>query len=517
VTTTAEVLSSLRFGHVVAERDSELKKVFVQTGDFKALQSGDYDLITGVKGAGKSALLIMLLDHGAAADNVIIAPAQNVSGQSVYGLDLPSDRVLLTSDEYFQGRWMLHAYLVAATHLVNLHKSDRRLDGLRAVLKSQGLDVDIAKPRELWRLASLRSLTGTAFTTHGATSDLPLSQDPVEPEVIRDLLFTALDLLDVEIWVAYDRLDDVLAFDPDRERAMLRGLLAAMVSLASSSPRFHVKAFMRHDLFDRVTEEKSVRNVDQLSRLRLRWNTQAVMRLIAARAVRSPFALEAFGVRAQQDAADLSKSDVEKIWLALLWIRFRDVPEDHPERHFVGFLRRVADGSGEFNPRVLLSFFALMARIQASIDEENPHELPSSSPLIGDSAAQRAIVDLSDARLNQYIFAEFQHLKEYTLALVEKANAFSSKAELLGALGLENNRRSSEIVREMVGCGLLATGEGAFPYSVAKLYKPALRSRQPRQSPPGSAQKPSADAVESHPMPAVTPSDVARLTARFRH
>ena len=514
MTTTSEVLHSLRFGHSVAERDSVLKSAFVQTADFKALQSGQYDLITGVKGSGKSALMIMLIEEGAFDTEIIIAPAQNVNGESVYGGDLPEDRQLLTSDEYFRERWMIHAYSVAAAHLLRVMPDDLRLNDLRIAVMGIGLDPEKDKPKDLWRKVSQWNLTGTAFTPlpkpeTGATIS---KGAPLDGDSLRDLLFNALEQTEREIWVAYDRLDDVLAFDPERERAMLRGLLAAMVSLASSSPRFHVKAFMRHDLFDRVTEERPVRNVDQLARLRLRWNTPAVMRLIAARVVRSPHAAEAFDVEADQDPSLLSKEDVDKIWLALLWKRTHLGSDEHPDRHFVGFLQGLADGSGQFNPRVLLAFFSLMARLQAASDEESDRQLPASRPLIQDSAAQKALVDVSDARLNQYIYAEFQHLKPYVRSLVEKPNAFRSKGELLQALGLRDEPRSTEIIRELVGCGLLATGEKSFAYSIAKLYKPALRSQKPRSS--------SAFVTVDSPRPSaavhITPRDLRNLMRHSR-
>ena len=485
MTTTSEVLRSLRFGHVAAEKDAALKQTFVPTSDFRSIQSGTYDLVTGVKGAGKSALLIMLLEQGAESSDVLIVPAQNVDDQSYYEDDLPEDRSLLTSDKYFHERWMLHAYSLGALKLLREYGGDNRLKRLKEIALDFGLDPATSSSASTWSRSNLLKVTGTSYSYRGKTTyEQPISSDLIDsetglaPAILRNALFHALEQVGRELWVVYDRLDDVILFDPERERAMLRGLLAAMVSLGSSSSRFHVKAFMRHDLFDRVTAERPVRNVDQLARLRLRWNALTIMSLVAARAAQSDHALEAFGIPAKRSISELTQSDIAHIWLKLLYARTHDGSTAHPDRHFIKFLRQVNDSSRQFNPRVILSYFNHMARLQADVDDGRPTALPTERPLITDTAAQRARVDLSEERMTQYVFAEFQHVKEATLALVEKPNAFSTYAELLGALGLPDDVDSMKIVREMVARGVLSQGDEGNAYAVAKLYKPFLRSKQ---------------------------------------
>lgn len=507
--TLSEFLNSIDFGHETAERDASLAQVFVQTQDFRTLRTGKSDLVTGVKGSGKSALYLMLLANGADRP-VHLVPAQNQRGPLVFADDLPSDRLELVSDEYFKRRWTANALALAVNRLLAEHPEDKRLVPLRTTAHSHGLLLDGADEAAAWERAGKLRLWGSAFT---AVPGPPRAESPVvETRHLRPVMAALADALErtrAEVWVLYDRLDDILVYDPARERAMLRGLLQAVVSLASLSPQFKIKAFLRHDLLDRVTQEQPVRNIDQLSRQRIRWNARAMMRLGANRILATPNAGHALGLEVSSPPTD---DDVDRIWIKVVqvpqtWKRFGSAPE----RVFHHLFAQTVDSSGEYNPRVVITYLSRLADEQAALSENDTRALPlpDTERLITHAAMVKAVSNLSHWRMQSYLYAEFQHLRIYIDRLRDQANRFANRDALLQALKLDNSPDATEILRELCACGLLAHKPSTDEYFVSKLYKAALVSKNyVYQSTPA---QPRAEASRQAP----SPEDLRRLGERF--
>src|SRR5665647_514188 len=82
-----DLLRDIDLGDDAAENDSVLDRAFVQTHVFNRLLQGQIDLVTGLKGTGKSALYRMIVEHSARfpeLNDVRVVPAVNPIGNPVF-------------------------------------------------------------------------------------------------------------------------------------------------------------------------------------------------------------------------------------------------------------------------------------------------------------------------------------------------------------------------------------------------------------------------------------------------
>jgi len=83
-----ELLSSIRFGARVAENErKELLAYFVETYQWKRMLRGEVDIVYGAKGAGKSAIYLLMetvRDMFEQEDRTIIIPAENYVGTPAF-------------------------------------------------------------------------------------------------------------------------------------------------------------------------------------------------------------------------------------------------------------------------------------------------------------------------------------------------------------------------------------------------------------------------------------------------
>lgn len=81
------MLQDLEFGSQVAEDEFErIKSYFVETEHWRALARDRVDIVYGYKGAGKSALYLLLNEHSDTfeSDGIQIVPAENPRGDTVF-------------------------------------------------------------------------------------------------------------------------------------------------------------------------------------------------------------------------------------------------------------------------------------------------------------------------------------------------------------------------------------------------------------------------------------------------
>lgn len=82
-----DVLHDLSFGNQIAEEEKDtLKDYFVQTSSWQKILRGEIDVIYGPKGAGKSAIYVLVQDY---VDylfdkNVFLVSAENIRGDPAF-------------------------------------------------------------------------------------------------------------------------------------------------------------------------------------------------------------------------------------------------------------------------------------------------------------------------------------------------------------------------------------------------------------------------------------------------
>ena len=485
------ILQQTRFGSDAAENDDELTKYFVETSSFADIVADQADLILGPKGSGKSAIFRVLANPDVVIsqlnDNDIV-PAFNVQGAPLFQKlleDAPD-----ASETQLRAAWWTYILGLVGNHLIDTYGpgSSEPAERLRATLEAFGLRRSEDRPRSLWKVVvdGLRRLVrlegGLTFNEQGfplisgaADFQPELEEDTdhrqtVSFEELLTLEIAVLDELQRRVWVVFDRLDEAFIGNPDVERGALRGLLRAHLDISSFGPRLRTKLFLRTDIFDRITEKEAFVNLTHIRTLRISWDDATLEDLVARRALESQHFREAFGLEASKTTSPKQRKEV----LRALFPEQVDVGSNKPEA-FSWVLRRMTDGTGQRNPRNVITFLRAGRERELQIcDREDPDtsDRNHAGALLSRPALRDAWPDVSRARLEDTLFAEFAPLRIW----IEKfrgVKATHDRETLTQILELPpNSAEFDEIVSSLVYAGFLA--EQPARYSVPFLYRPAL-------------------------------------------
>ncbi|WP_157581438.1 P-loop ATPase, Sll1717 family [Phycicoccus sp. Root563] len=465
--TYSELLLSIDLGDEVAEVDPALAESFVRTADFDEFLSGRCDLITGIKGSGKSALLLM----GAKAPppRVDICHAQPSRGPVIYETDVPGQLTGDALEDYYLERWVLHTALTAAYFLLRLGECS----AVHAELVRAGLPTDSQESEVAIWVSSGRIMRDVNINNIQFAQSLIRE---IDEQLVRN---------DRSIWVAYDRLDDVTFAKPQLEQTVLRGLLRAHIYLARVSARLKSKMFLRSDILDRATLGAGLRNLDKVPVLRLNMNAHDMSLLIARRFMRSERFNEILGEESHQH--DLGEETLPAV-MAHILPKERLNSNNKRRPNFLdvygAYFYDTTDGSGKFAARNVLAYLRLAIVQQRRICEDGRiAHLPHSGPVLSNKALHAAWVQLSENRLHSYVYAEFPSTRNFVERLEYGPYRYGSIRDLgKRFFGDTDSMRETRTVVDMLKyCGVL--GESGQSFSVGRVYRPALRCRDtPRPS-----------------------------------
>ena len=463
-----ELLQSINLGDEVAERDPALEKTFIATADFHELLSDRCDVVTGVKGSGKSALFLRALDSP--PQRVVMLPAQQVRGGAVvYETASPWDPAE-PSEAHLRDRWTLHAALLTAAKVSTIdHAYHSHLSGL---LQPWGVESPSANdPNATW-VASSRLMAQPGFDARGTADGL--LKDAAE----------RLERANTSLWLMYDRLDDVFSTSADLERTVLRALLLAHIHIARFGPNLKTKLFLRNDLLDRVTHEAGLRNLDKVQILRLNMNARDMCQLIAKRLLLSRQIRE----YSRTASVSIQRDDgLERVMTALFPARSIDSRRSRTFQDRYGqIFMNTTDASGKYSPRNVLAYLRLALFAQRRIAEREGLIDPAR-PLLSSKALDSAWFELGEQRLRSYVFAEFPSLRPFIEQLSDGPTDYDSFHELKAALfdASLDAQEARVVIDSLKYCGLLYEKNGGF--GVGRLYRPPLRLGRRRRARPAES------------------------------
>ncbi|WP_152520578.1 P-loop ATPase, Sll1717 family [Sphingobium sp. HDIP04] len=167
------LLKSLSFGSQVAEEEvSSLQDYFVQTDQWGRISDGNIDIVRGEKGAGKSAIYLLLNKNKEALfdKNVLVVSGERPRGTTVFK-DLISDPP--ASEREFIILWKLYI-LVIICHEIRGFGIEKGLGSIFGALEDVGL-----LERELNLSGLLRSAQSLARRLLGSKPELGFEVDPI--------------------------------------------------------------------------------------------------------------------------------------------------------------------------------------------------------------------------------------------------------------------------------------------------------------------------------------------------
>ncbi len=429
----AAVLQALSFGHRVAEEEGQnLTRYFVETDQWRRLLSGSVDIVYGAKGAGKSALYSLLLARRDElfSRSVVVTTAENPRGTPAFR-DIVADPP--ASEDQFRGLWKLYFLSLLSDVLEEFGVDGPQASELKRVLEREGLR---KKDRSLaGLLRSVRdyvrahlvlcALEGglTVDPVSGLPSGLtgkivfrePSSEERTAGFYSVDQLLTSVDSIlgsqGTNVWILLDRLDVAFAESPALEERALRALFRVYLDMLGLS-HVHLKIFLRTDVWSRITQS-GFREASHITRsLTIRWDRPTLLNLVVSRAIQNESVRGYYGVSRDDVLASVS---AQEDFFYGMCPRQIDIGPSKLQT-FDWLLSRTRDGTKQTAPRELIHLLNSLREVQVRRVVVGDAE-PEGKELFARASFKEALSEVSSARVEQTLFAEYPWLKERISAL----------------------------------------------------------------------------------------------------
>lgn len=491
-----DLLKQMSFCVQVAEDEvSELASYFVETNQWAKIAKGEIDIVRGEKGSGKSAIYSLLMNKsGDFFDNgIILVAAENPRGATVFK-DLITNPP--TTEYEFIALWKIYAVTIIAQQLKEYDVRGTNADKVYRTLEDAGL---LEKNFSLAGLLHsalnyVRRIVKAELVEGGLLLD-PVTQMPSgvtgkivlrEPSsalkangfITIDSLFSylndALYDMNLKVWVLLDRLDVAFVENHALEANALRALIRAYADVRHRD-QISLKIFLREDIWKRITKD-GLREASHLIRyVILDWTQPALLNLIMRRLLNNNAIIAEFGI--DRNAVLQDAGEQEKLFYRLFPPQVEQGPQKAPI--FKWLVTRCADGTDKTAPRELIHL------LNCILEQEVKRLEQGGAPTEGEQLFDRSVFKLalptvSDARLNQYLYAEYPK-ERFFVAKLEGQKAEQIPETLFILWGIDKDSALAK-AKELVELGFFVQREAknSPTFWVPFLYRDALHLVQGR-------------------------------------
>ncbi len=489
-----DVLRATSFGARVAEEEAgELARYFVETEQWRTIFAGDVDIVYGSKGSGKSALYSLLVNRGDELFDrgIILKPAEKPRGTPAFK-DLVSDPP--TTELEFVSLWKLYTLSLIGEVLNDYSASTVEGRQVLTALRETGLlrgtrsltsllnDVlryvrNAAQSASLEGTVSMNPTTGAPIVTGKITLREPSPTDASRGFVSLDRLFeladSALIQLPAAVWVLLDRLDVAFAETQPLEENALRALFNVYLGILDHKS-IRLKIFLRSDIWKRITE-RGFREASHITRYTtIRWDAPSLLYLVTRRALQNDAIISFYGI---DPAMVLQSTEEQRGFFYRMFPAQVDVGSRQP-RTFEWMLSRTEDGTGQNAPRELIHLLNATRSEQLRLLDLGSEAEPEGEQLFSRSAIKQALPEVSKARLEQTLLAEYPGLRESLIRLTRQKTR-QTPGSLAEIWGIPQNGALA-LAQQLVEVGffeLQGTRE-APEFWVPFLYRDALEMIQ---------------------------------------
>lgn len=476
-----ELLKKLNLGNSVAEYDKNLSDYFISTNYVEELINNNYDIIKGVKGSGKTAILVALSKNQPKYEqlqNVILVEAINLKG------DPDFKRAFEEISETVEEQKLIDSWKIYIINLIwkkvvdtlsGYEKLDKYLKECNLITNESGFLAKI-----LYAFHRVVPKFSNTFNTDGsvtqsvelAKSDIKDQKCSINKIIDFNYIFSTIDKIlqnnDCNIWVMIDRLDDAFPDQTTKSILSLKSLLYSYKDI-SVYDNFKVKVFMRDDIYKNITQKgfTSLTHVASKSLTSIKWDKNKLEQLLIERLLfNEEFKkyLDDKGV----NYAELNE-DCRNSILKVLFREQVDIGEKNPDT--MGWIiNHITDGLNIFTPRDLISIVDKARQYQ--IDEWKLNNKSSEETyLIGASALRLAYADISKEKLETQLYAEYPNLRRF----IEKFK--DSKAEHNEeSLKLILGRRWKWTTKKLVDIGFIEEKQNTW--KIPFIYREGLKISQ---------------------------------------
>ncbi|MBG9791018.1 hypothetical protein ABD76_00070, partial [Paenibacillus dendritiformis] len=432
----AEILESLNLGSSVAENDQHLADYFVSTGAVVDFVGDRYDIIRGVKGSGKSAILKMVAEHQQtypSLRDVNFVVATEHSGEPAFKRAFDTLREGGYTEPALVNAWKVYLINFFIDALEGLGATELTVSAIK-YSEEQGVrfrSTSLFK-KALWSL--LRFIHPKSFTLSesGIAAEFP-DQPPefwLRDERVVDFpgmlekIEAAFNEKGVRCWVLVDRLDAAFQEDYELEKSALRALLLAYKDFMGRAP-IRVKLFFRTDLFDLVSTDGGFReltHVNDRTSPPIIWDSEKLLLMLMERFAFNEPVRDKYGF-SRDDTKD------EELRQAAFFSIFPQQidPGSRKPDTWSWVVSRIQDGNYVRTPRDLQALAENAARKQREQLALGGDQ--DAETLIDSAAVKAGLVQLSEDKVRTSLIAENPHL-EAAIRAFEKGKAEHNEKSL---------------------------------------------------------------------------------------
>ena len=488
-----DLLKGLSFGSQVAENEvASLQEYFVQTEQWSRIERGDIDIIRGEKGAGKSALYLLLTKNKDTLfdKNILLVSGENPRGTTVFK-DLIADPP--ATEREFVALWKLYILVITAHEAREFGLCDFGMASVYLALEEAGLiekELNLAgllRSVQIFVRRMLKSnleygveLDSTTGMPSGIIGKIALAEPSRELRsagiASLDGMFAklnaALKNADQRVWVLLDRLDVAFAESHELEANAIRALIRVYTDLGAFD-HISLKIFLREDIWKRVTIE-GFREASHIVRFELiSWTNPMLLNVAMKRILNNYQLCNELGIDKETVLADFDKQE------AVFARIFPKQVEQGVQKAttFNWMIGRCADGTRKTAPR---EFIHLLNCIK---DEEIKRlelggALPPDGQLFDRSVFKAALPTVSSTRLDTYLYAEYKSERPF----IEKLDGEKTEhsPESLATIWSVDRDYALAKAMKLVSLGFFEKRgtPGGPTFWVPFLYRDALNLRQ---------------------------------------
>jgi len=447
-----EVLQSLNFGNAIAEYDKNIAYYYVNTNFVYDFVEGRYDIVNGVKGSGKTAMLVAVCENQVSykqLENKILIKAIQLKGDPDFKRAFDTVDIDNNDLQKIIDAWKIYVINIMwkqiKESLDNYGELEKYLNKEKIIIDSSGF---LAKL--LYSLTRVKLRVSNTLKSDGTSVqafELCSSDDKTgekEKKILNDMIdfnyiFSEIDkILSINnmcIWIMLDRLDDAFPDNSERNNLILKALLYSYKDLCTYEG-FKIKIFIREDIFTNITKKNgftSLTHVSAKTMGSIKWNKDIIEQLIIERLIFNKlFAIYLCECDIENDVNKLGEAERKKILFKLMKPQI-DVGIKNPDA-VQWIINHVTDGNGVYTPRDIIQLLAQARIIQLDILKEKSKEDIEEDYLISSTAIREAYKRISKDKLNTQLFAEYPQYRPW-IEKFKNEKAEQNEISLLRILG----------------------------------------------------------------------------------
>gem|GEM_PF-2605096 len=520
------LIEGINLGNSVAENDDLLELARVETTMFDDVLNGKYDLISGGKGAGKTAifkLIKILAKFLYTQKNTIVISGVNVSGESLF-VEY-SDKLKTFSEDEFENFWKIYFITLIYDNFINhkffsekLKPVTKEINEFKNACFEAGLP-DVPKVENLidrmrWIMNLFKDkkvkkikLNASATVTPEMNSLFSIAPEiefqdgnsDISDENIKKAIYVnkigiklaeILKKTGLSIWIILDRLDEVFERYSMVEFNGLRGLLKAYKSFKigeDGDKSFSVKIFIRDDLITFLSDEKEFNRYYPGKKLVplsaathifskkspiLSWSQDEVEQLILKRLLVNPKVRDYLNID-ESKIADKDQLEIElKKLLKDKTKRIECLNKIFPSKIGNELIMKwiyshLKDSKGVVTPRSVIDMLEGAKNFQIRKIEVDFKDYNEIFPY---EALTDGVDQASKHKLQLEIYNEFPGMKVYIEKLGKEGKFKLTKTELQRIFG----KKWEDTVDRLSKIGILKYVKESDSYTIVYLFRPAL-------------------------------------------